>query len=145
MAKQQPTGADDLRGLIRDLGKLPDAVRKELRPALRRAGTRARTRAQGNASWSRRIPRAIRLQVSFAKRRPGVALSVNKNLAPHARPLENLGKPGSFRHPMFGDRKRWVTQRARPFFFPAAAAEWQQIDRDVAAAVDAAARRHGFR
>jgi hypothetical protein len=144
MAKEQ-SGTDDLRRLVRDLGKLPAEVRKELRPALRKAGTRARTRAQANAKWSRRIPRAIRLQVSFAKRRPGAALSVNKQRAPHARVLENLGKPGSFRHPLFGDRKRWVVQRARPFFFPAAAAEWQHIDRDVAAAVDAAARRHGFR
>lgn len=144
MAKEQ-SGTDDLRRLVRDLGKLPAEVRKELRPRLRKAGTRARTRARGNASWSRRIPGAIRFQVSFAKRRPGIALSVDRRRAPHARVLENLGKSGMIRHPFFGDRKRWVSQPAKPFLFSAAQAEWRSIDSDIAAAVDATARKHGFR
>ncbi|MFD0885757.1 HK97 gp10 family phage protein [Streptosporangium algeriense] len=143
MAKQQ-SGTDDLRRLVRDLGKLPAEVRKELRPTLRKAGVRARTRAKGNASWSRRIPGAIRLQVSFAKRRPGVALRVDQQRAPHARALENLGKPGFFRHPFFGDREQWVSQRARPFLFSAAQEEWRSINADIAAAVFTAARKHGF-
>ncbi|MEU1736462.1 HK97 gp10 family phage protein [Streptosporangium sp. NPDC020145] len=144
MAKQQ-SGTDDLRRLVRDLGKLPAEVRKELRPVLRKAGTRARTRAKANASWSRRIPGAIRLSVSFTKRRPGVALRVDGRRAPNARPLENLGKQGTFRHPLFGDRERWVSQRARPFLFSAAQAEWRPINAEIAAAVSTAARKHGFR
>jgi len=139
------TGTDELRALILDLGKLPDGIRKELRPALRRAGQRALVKARENAAWSTRIPAATRLRVSFAKRRPGVALVVNLRRAPHARPLENLGKQGTFRHPVFGNRNRWVSQPARPFLFPAARDTWQRVDADVRAAVDAAARKHGFR
>ncbi|MEV0149106.1 MULTISPECIES: HK97 gp10 family phage protein [unclassified Nonomuraea] len=136
---------DDLRKLIRDVGKLPDAIRRELRPALRLAGQKALIKARADASWSTRIPGAIRLSVSFSRRRPGVALVVNKARAPHARAYENLGTPGAFRHPVFGNRRRWVRQQARPFLFPAARASMAQIDTDIGVAVEAAARKHGFR
>jgi hypothetical protein len=151
------TATDELRRLVRDLGKLPDDMRRELRPALLVTGQEALARARANASWSKRIPGATRLAVSFAKRRPGVALVVNLRQAPHARALENLGQQGTFRHPVpdtrrrgvraavRGDARLWVSQRARPFLFPAARAEWERIDADIGAAVDAAARRHGFK
>jgi hypothetical protein len=155
MAKRNST--DELRRLIRDLGKLPADVRGELRPVMRKAGQQALVKARANASWSTRIPAAIRLSVSFASRRPGVSLVVDRRRAPHGRPFENLGQPGSFRHPVpntrrrglraaaSGDRRRWVSQRARPFLFPAAEDAMQQIDADIGAAVESAARRHGFK
>ncbi|GIH91939.1 HK97 gp10 family phage protein [Planobispora siamensis] len=139
------TGTDDLRKLIRDLGKLPADMRRELRPEMRKAGQRALVKARANAAWSSRIPAATKLSVSFAKKRPGAVIRVDKGRAPHARPLENLGRRGSFRHPVFGDRDRWVAQRARPFLFSAAAEAWRAIDADITAAVDRAARRHGFK
>ncbi|MDH2429318.1 HK97 gp10 family phage protein [Sphaerisporangium sp. TRM90804] len=142
---QPRTGTDDLRSLIRSLGKLPDDMRKELRPVLRKAGQEALTQARANASWSTRIPKATKLSVSFAKRRPGIALTVNAARAPHARALENLGAPGFFRHPLFGNRRRWVRQKTRPFLWPAARAQLSQVDSDIAAAVDVAARKHGFK
>lgn len=139
------SGTDELRALIRDLGKLPPEIRKELRKPLRAAGMKALTAARADASWSTRIPAATRLSVSFAKKRPGVALVVNKTRAPHARAYEHLGSAGTFRHPLFGDRKTWVTQRAKPFLFPAAKAVFEQMDADIAQAVDAVARKHGFK
>ncbi|WP_068925030.1 HK97 gp10 family phage protein [Planobispora rosea] len=138
------TGTDELRALIRDLGKLPDEMRRELRREMRKAGQAALTQARANAAFSSRIPAATKLSISFAKRRPGVALVVNKNVAPHARVLEHLGRRGSFLHPVFGSKKR-VRQPARPFFFRAAQEAWRAIDADIAQAVDRAARKHGFK
>jgi hypothetical protein len=144
MAKKD-LGVDELRRLIRDLEKLPDEMRVELRREMRAAGQQALTKARENASWSSRIPAATRLQISFAKRRPGVALVVDKNRAPHGRALEHLGAPGTFRHPLFGNRKKWVRQKAKPFVFPAAREVFERMDADIAAAVDRAARKHGFK
>ncbi|MEV4059725.1 HK97 gp10 family phage protein [Nonomuraea dietziae] len=144
MPKQAGKGSDDLRRLIRGVGKLPDDIRTELRPALRKAGQGALLRAQINASWSTRIPSAIRLQVSLTGKRPGVALVVDQRKAPHGRALENLGQQGTIRHPVFGRRDVWVRQRARPYLFRAAQAEMERMDTDIGAAVEAAARKHGF-
>ncbi|MEU4576609.1 HK97 gp10 family phage protein [Nonomuraea sp. NPDC023979] len=151
------TNTDELRRLIRDLSGLPADVRRELRPALRKAGQHALVQARANASWSRQIPPAIRLSVSFAARRPGVTLIGDRRKAPPIRAFENLGRQGFFRHPVpntrrrglraaaSGERRRWVSQRARPFLFPAAEQAMQQIDADIGAAVEAAARKHGFK
>ncbi|MFI9558872.1 HK97 gp10 family phage protein [Nonomuraea endophytica] len=156
MAGRSRNNTDDLRRLIRDVGKLPDEVRKELRPALRTVGRKAQDLARVNAAWSTRIPQAIRLSVSFAKRRPGVSVFVDRRRAEHGRALENLGRPGFFRHPVpnTGARGRlgrlapnariWVRQPARPFLFPAAESVREEMDTEIGRAVDAAARTLGF-
>ncbi|MFI6819265.1 HK97 gp10 family phage protein [Nonomuraea sp. NPDC050328] len=139
-------GTDELRRFIRSFEDgFPADLRTELRRPLRQAGERARTLARSNAAWSTRIPGAIRLRVSFTARRPGVILEVDQRRAPHGRALEHLGKAGWFRHPVFGQRRRWVRQRSRPYLFPAARAAMAAMDTDIAAAVDMAAAKHGFR
>jgi hypothetical protein len=137
---------NELRDLIGDFGgKMPKEVKAELRPLLRRTGQGALMAVRSNASWSTRIPRATRLQISLAGKRPGVAVVTNKNRAPGARPLEHQGRPGRIRHPLFGDRKRWVTQPAQPFMTEEAP-KWQAEVRDgIREIVDQVARRNGFR
>ncbi|GII89625.1 hypothetical protein Ssi03_76150 [Sphaerisporangium siamense] len=139
------SGSQELRLFIRDLGKLPPAIRQELRPRLRTIGQSALAAVRARASWSRRIPAATRLSVSLSKTRPGVSIVVNKTKAPHARPYENAGQPGTFRHPVFGNRDRWVSQAARPFLWPAARPHFERVDEQIGQAVDEVARRHGFR
>lgn len=139
-------GTDELRRFIRSFeGGFPADIRKELRRPLRKAGQKAQALARDNAAWSTRIPAAIRLKISFTTRRPGVILEVDRRKAEHGRVLENLGKPGTIRHPVYGNRRVWVRQAARPYLFPAAKAAMEQMDADIAAAVDLAARKHGFR
>ncbi|MEU8379780.1 HK97 gp10 family phage protein [Streptosporangium sp. NPDC048865] len=91
----------EIRKLVRDFNKIPPDLRKELRPALKKGAQPILAEARSNASWSTRIPRATRIASSFTKRRGGVTIVVSAKRAPHGRPYENLGAPGTFRHPVF--------------------------------------------
>lgn len=111
---------------------------------LRRIGQETLADARNNASWSSRIPGATRLSVQFSKRFSGVSIVTNKNRAPHARPIENAGKQGTFRHRNFG-RNDWSVQRAQPFQTPAARKTYLKIDRDIGQVVDKVIRPYGFK
>jgi hypothetical protein len=139
---------NEIERLQRDLGEIPKELRRRLRPALREAGEDLAGQARSNASWSSKIPSATKVRVSFAKRRPGVSVGVDKKLAPNARPFEHGGEPGSFRHPVYpvpGRRVAWVSQVARPFLAPAAEAKEDQAVGKIADAVDRTTREAGFR
>lgn len=138
-------GNRELQDLIKDLGKLEPDLRKELRVEIAAAARKPLAAAKAKASWSSRIPAATRLFVSFDKKKPGARLVVNRKKAPNARPLENRGRDGTIRHPVFGNRRVWVSQLARPFLWPAAKPWLESTDKDVTAAVDRVARRLGFR
>lgn len=137
---------NDLADMIKDLGgKMPKEIKAKIRPLLRKTGQQALTAVRANASWSTKIPRATRLQISLAGKRPGVAVVTRRNQAPHARPLEHRGQPGRVRHPLFGNRKKWVTQPARPFMTQEAPA-WQAAVRDgIRDAIDQVAKDSEFK
>lgn len=130
--------------LARELGKVPLELRRELRPKLKASAAHVVTDMKGRASYSDRIPGAISMTVSFAARRGGVTIRVNSRRAPNARVLER-GNDGSrsdtFRHPVFGNRDRWVSQATRPFFFPAVKAGRPQLQKNIADAVQASLRK----
>ena len=132
-----------LQALIRDLGAIPPDLKRELRPGLRKAAQPAVARIRSNASWSSRIPGATKISTSFGKT-PGVTIRVNAAQAPHARPIEHDGQPGTFRHPRWGDREHWYDQPARPFFYRAVQEKADQVTNAIGDAVMDAARRHGF-
>lgn len=135
----------DLSLLIRDLGKVPQELRRQLGKELRAAAEPIAATARRGASWSRRIPSAIRVSSQFATHRPGIRIRVSRALAPHARPLEGITRgAGSFRHPVFG-RDTWVTQTTRPFLLPAVESNAERVTHAVGAAIDASARLHGWR
>lgn len=137
-------GSGDVEQMIVDLRAIPREVRSALAPLLKRAGEAAAARARGNASWSTRIPGAVRVQVRYGRVRTGVLLRVRAATAPHARPYEGLGVQGTFRHPLFGDWEEAVTQARRPFAWPAVVAMREPVRREIAQVVEDAARRHGF-
>lgn len=131
--------------LIDDMGKIPKDLKVRLRPALRDAGQVVRDQARFNASWSKRIPAATRVSVGFSKRNPGVAVQVNKNRAPHARPFEHGGREGNFRHKVFGHEDRWVSQPARPFLAKAAEDKAPEAEKKITEAFDKVTRDAGFK
>lgn len=135
---------DEIRRLIDDMGKIPKELKTELRAPLREAGQLVRDKARSNASWSKKIPAATRVSVGFTARNPGVSVVVNKTKAPNARPFEHGGTAGTFRHPVFGHRNRWVEQRARPFLYKAAAEMAPEAEHRIAEAVDRVTRDAGF-
>jgi hypothetical protein len=137
------TGGDAVRKLIVDLGALPEELRQELRPEFLRAGQPMLADARNRASWSTRIPAAMRLRMSRSRKTPGVAIVVSTRLAPHARLYEFGQDRRGFRHPVFGNREVWVQQQSRPYIIPALRAGGRQrfVDAADRAVATAAARR----
>ena len=126
--------------LARELGMVPLELRRELRPQLRAAAVHIVDDMKDRASFSTRIPNAIRMSVSFSAKRGGITIRVNSKKAPHARVLErgNDGsRTASFRHPVFGDTDTWVSQPTHPFFFPAIKAGRPELQKRISAAVRA--------
>lgn len=136
-------GREQLQELIKDLGEIPRAVQRELRPAFRQAAKPAVARIRQNASWSSRIPAAVKVSTSFG-RTPGVMIRVDSKKAPHARPIEHDGQPGMFRHPVYGNREVWRDQPARPFFYRGVETTADQIRDAIGDVITDVAGRHGF-
>lgn len=145
MAEPGRDPAVEIRKLIKDLGKIPTELRKELRPALKAAAEPIVTDARGRASWSKRIPGAIALSVRLSRRDPGVTIVVRQAKAPHGRPFEGITGAAGWEHPVFGHRDRTVNQVARPYLEPAVAASADEVLDAVAQTVDRVAREQGFR
>lgn len=110
-----------------------------LRKQLQTVGNTVRDRAKGNASWSARIPSSIKTSVT----QKGVSVKAGGAKAPHAAAFEHGGKPGMFRHPVFGNREMWVNQPARPYLAPAMNAD--EAAAGVLNAIDEWVRSTGFR
>ena len=134
----------ELQSLIRDLGAVPPAVNRALRAGgMVRAGQPALQEVRRRAGWSSRIPGATTLSPSTGSR-PGVRIRTSAAKAPHARPYEHDGSPGVFRHPVYGNRRNWVPEEARPFFYSGVAAAADQVAEAVAEIVVGVAEQHGF-
>lgn len=130
-----------LQILIRDLGAIPPAVQKTMRPAVLKVGRPVLAQMRANAGWSRRIPAATSMTASGTS--SGVQFRVNATRAPHARPYEGLsGSP--FRAPLFGDREHWYPHDARPFFYRAVEQHADQVANSLADVVTEVAQQHGF-
>jgi len=124
---------------LRELSEFSKAVRQAspavargFKAELRKGGNMVAMAARVGSSWSSRIPGSIKVRTS------GFSVSVIAGgaNAPHAAPYEHDGVPGSFRHPVFGNREVWVPQKARPFLRPAFEAEQPAIVRGVINALD---------
>lgn len=113
----------------RDLARVDLALKAEMRKEMKAAGEIVATEARARAGFSTRIPGSIKVGVAGNK----IRVYAQAKKAPEAKPLENGGQDGTFRHPVFGDRQNWVSQPARPFLRPA-------LEANGAAAVAAAKR-----
>lgn len=129
----------DLYQLTKDLQNVDRKLAVEMKKQMRQVAGPIRDRVAQEASWSTRIPGATKVSTRFTARTQQVIVTVNRNQAPHARPLENAGEEGFFTHPVFASksrrgrlrqvvRGRMVQQRARPFFAKAIRASDHRID-----------------
>lgn len=138
-------GRGQLRRLVADFGKLSAEVRTELRPELKRQVEPVQRKVQAKAAvWSTRIPPAVKISQKLAGKRPSVRLIVDKKRAPHAWYYEHDGRQGVFLHPLFGNRRHWYPQQARPFFYGPVDENVDAVAGGVADVVTRAARRHGW-
>lgn len=140
-------GSAQMAQLARDLHRMGPAGRRALRRRMKGVAGPLLADARERANWSTRIPGAISVRaIADEKRgRVGVQLRVSAARAPHARPYEGLVHPSAFRHPLFGDRDSWWTQKTRPFAVPAVLAKAEDTKAAVVGAYEDAAREAGFR
>jgi hypothetical protein len=108
------------------------------RTALREGAEKIAVDARAKASWSIRIPGSVRVK-TFGRR-----ISVTAD-APNAAPLENRGKRGTFKHPVFGNADVVVEQEARPFLHPAAELNEPKLVDGVLQAIDKTMTEAGFK
>lgn len=132
--------AAQLQRAAADLRAMPAEIRRGISPALKQVAEPMAAQARANASWSTRIPGAIKVSVT----RRGVIIRVAAKKAPHARPYEGITGGAEFRHPVMGNRDRWVTQRTRPFLEPAVKAHASKVRPALVELVEQVAQRHGY-
>lgn len=126
----------------RDLKRLDPELKKQLNKELRGFLRQlVIPDAKSNASWSSRIPGAIRPRVTTRR----VGLRVAAKRAPHARPFEGISQGATFRHPVFGNRNVWVPQSARPFLKPAVEENRDEFMDAAGKALDEAAQQTGWK
>ena len=128
--------AGDLAALQRALRRFDPELARAFRARLRDIAKVVAGEAKGRAGWSRRIPAAIR---PFVESR-GAGVLVSAKRAPHGPLYEDVRHRGSFRHPLFGNRRHWYSQRTRPFLQPAVEAKRGFIRREAEAAIEEAKR-----
>lgn len=149
---QVTLAAPDLKKLYADLKAIEGNLRVELRRGITAAAQPVADRVKRNASWSSRIPGAVKVKTSFSAKSAGVTVRVDSKAAPEARPLEHGGRSGQFRHPVYADaagqtRRQWtwVSQQAHPFFGSASTSEDKKVTDAITAIVVAVERKAGFR
>lgn len=133
---------DSPEAVIRDLRGIPPELRRRLRSTVVNSARVVQRQARRNASWSRRIPPAIGVSARFADKYPTARITLNADRAPHG-PLYE--RPGGFRHPVYGNRRKWVRQRGRPFLDPAMRRHGGTAARRIGNDIDRTTRRAGFR
>lgn len=141
----------DLYRLTKDLQGIDKKLATAMKAEMRKVAGPIRDRVAAEASWSKRIPQATKVSTRFTTKTQAVLITVNRKQAPHARPLENDGKAGTFTHPVFGRRTRFrgrpvtVKQPARPFFAKAVKASDYRIDRAIEQVAREFEKAAGFR
>lgn len=122
-----------MAALRRDLRAIAPEVDKELAKALRSIVEVIAADARSRAP---RRSESLRASIKPEVRARHLAI---RSKAPHARVIEF-----GLRHPVFGNRAVWVTQKKVPFLFPAVEAHAEEAFEAVSAAFDDAVRRLGF-
>ena len=144
--------ASDLKNLgkalqAKGMTEVSKALRKRLVAVAKDLEYQAKIEA---AQHSSSIPHTIRGTVSGGTiaLRAGVKKPAQDNPTAHkgyaAAPMEDTDGKGKFRHPVFGNRKVWVTQNAHPYLAPTIKRNVPMIEEGVKDAILIAMRGLGF-
>lgn len=124
------TGVAELRRALREF---TPAVRRSFDRRLKDIAKAAADDARARASWSRKIPPGI--TSGATNRGPYIRY---RGTAPTIGRLDELRS--TWRHPLFGNREHWYSQRGRKFLQPAAEAKWDTVVREAETAIEEAKR-----
>ena len=95
------------------LGRAPSEINARLSTGFARAGQLVAGKARGGA-----VPAGTTVS-SFPLGIHGARIHASNVHGGGTAALEHHGDPGTFRHPVFGLRSVWVSQKAQPFLHPA--------------------------
>lgn len=120
------TGGEDFKRLAKALGGIDKELSKALRRSMKDAATPLAAAAKAEAGrWSKTVARSIVVQVQpGAKGGARVAIVAKQNKMPAGHgPFPALmegrqGRGDTFRHPVFGNRDKWVAQKTHPYLAP---------------------------
>lgn len=141
----------DLRKVYADLKAANSSLTVELRRGVKNAAAPLANAVKVEASWSTRIPGAVKTKATFTARKTSVSIYVDPKMAPEAAPLNHGDRGGTFRRPVFADADEersdwtWVSQQARPFMLAAIQPHFRDADVAMAKVLDTIARKAGFR
>ncbi len=146
--RSEADGKELRRDLIRGLRAVAEPAAMAARGAILSMGTGGVSQAEPGLRTS--VAAATKVVVRTGKNRPGVAVRVKKNTMPRGfrnAPKRLQSKKG-WRHPVFGNREIWVTQRGKPGWFddtlrkaaPEARAAMGQVLENVARRISARTR-----
>lgn len=93
--------------------KAQPTIYKKLRSEIKDAGEIVRVAAVAKASYSKKIPPGIK------SRATGNSVTVTAKGPAIVTLMEGSGDGGSWRHPLFGNRKDWYSEARRPYLHPA--------------------------
>lgn len=118
-------------------------VRREWRNGLKSVGETVANDARALAEpHSKKVAASIHVRTSG---RAGVAIVAGGPQLPIAALMEGHGVPGSWRHPLFGNREHWYEQQRHPFMFPAYEAKKHEVGARLQTYVAKGIRHGGLR
>lgn len=123
----------EFRKVARDFAAISKENKTALRRGMRKIATPTLKKVRTAAGWSSRIPRSTKLTTGLNKKFTGIRIETDHRTSPHARPYENYGRIGRYRHPVFGDDAKdrklwtWVSAPARPYMYPTAVEDLPDI------------------
>lgn len=103
---------------------------------------RARIRAQRRSGLRRTIAASIKTDIRDGGKRAGVRIIVDGSKLPtDQRTLpRRLNAKKGWRHPLFGNRERWYTQRGKPWFETSIRRHAKRIRKTIQAAMEELAK-----
>lgn len=107
------------RRLVRESDK---EIQTDLRKSARAAGNLVRDDARSRTD-SVKAQKSLRVGVSGAT----VTVTAGSKAQPLPKLLEGDGTPGTFRHPLFGNKDRWYEEARKPYLHPALEAKRDQV------------------
>lgn len=121
--------------------KLATGIRREIRNAAKVAAKAAQDEVRGGGQSStglrEGIARGIRVSISTGARSSGVRIvSSGSGLDASRKPMVKAYNSPSFRHPVFGNANRWVTQAGRPYFGSVIARHKGEVQQGIERALD---------
>lgn len=162
MPQRGTDGADQLRAVARQLRRQAGSktrmkqfraelrapakqVQKEVRAGIRAIPSKGQSRRAGSRSLRADLAKSVSIQVRTSGRKAGVYVFMNPRKMPDrkkALPAYFEGTPryARLRHPVFGNREKWVTQRPHPYFTRATASAQAMAARAAEKVVDRLAR-----